>query len=194
MLTSDEVQQFYANALDEGYSTGGAAASPPPLAFLRQLQAGHVQLPSQSLAPSHSQAPALDMPYQMDTFDVAGVEQLYISGGPALSMEQLASPSYLTPLLPASEAYPGSSADAFALSMDQSQPAMYSEYTHAQQDEPMAAQQSVPWEEQFFEAYQRQIHTIFTLAHHGNLRDIGFNLLDASNCLLGNVEALGKLS
>lgn len=184
MLTSDEVQQFYANALDEGYSTG---VSPPPLAFLRELQARHVH------PPSHSLAPAPDMPYQMDTFDLAGVEQLYISGGPALSMEeQLASHEYLPPLLPVSESYPESIADAFAFSMDHSQPSMYSEYEHAQQHEPPAAQESVRWQDQFFEAYHHQIRTIFTLAHHGNLRDIGANLLDASYYLLGNVEALGK--
>ncbi|KAF2485732.1 hypothetical protein BDY17DRAFT_322551 [Neohortaea acidophila] len=183
MLTSDEVQQFYANALDERYSTG---VSPPPLAFLRELQARHAH------PPSHSLAPAPGMAYQMDTFDLTGVEQLYISGGPALSMEQqVASLESLPPLLPVSEGYPGSIADAFAFSMDQSQQSMYSEYEPAQQEEPPATTQSAPSHAQFFEAYHHQIRTIFTLAHHGSLRDIGGNLLVASHYLLDNVEALG---
>lgn len=186
LLTSDEIQQFYTNALDEGYSTG-VTVSPPPPAYLRNMQGADVQLPPPPLAP------APDVPYEMDTFDLSRVGELYISGGPpALSMEQLASQPHLSPLLPVSEGYPGSSTDAFAFSMDESQPPMYIEYSLAQQDEPAVAQQSVPWEERFFEAYQRQIHTIFTLAHHGNLRDIGVNLLDASHHLLDNVEALGK--
>lgn len=73
--------------------------------------------------------------------------------------------------------------------MDPSQTMPYIPYT---QQPPHTSQLQVPSEESPFEHYQWQIRNIFTLARDGALRDVGAHLLEVSQYLLGNVEALGK--
>jgi hypothetical protein len=52
-------------------------------------------------------------------------------------------------------------------------------------------QQSGPGYDQAFNDYQTRVRTIFTWVHDGTLRDVGQQLLQISQYLLGNAEALG---
>ena len=73
--------------------------------------------------------------------------------------------------------------------MDPIQPGAYAQQPHytAQQQQPQS-------DDQAFDRYQAQIRAIFTYARDGSLRDIAQQLLDVSNYLLGNAEALGTWS
>lgn len=73
--------------------------------------------------------------------------------------------------------------------MDPSQ-AAYSVYAPQPQ---YTAQQQLPSVEEFFDRYQNQVRTVFTLAREGSLQDIGAQLLSISQTLLGNAQILGKI-
>lgn len=65
----------------------------------------------------------------------------------------------------------------------------YSAYTTQPQ---YAAQQQMPSIDEFFDRYQNQVRTVFTLAREGSLQDIGPQLLSISQTLLGNAQVLGE--
>lgn len=73
--------------------------------------------------------------------------------------------------------------------MDPSHPAAYTAYP---QQAHYAPQQQAQTTDEAFERYQTQVRTIFTMAHECSLRDVGTQLLEISQYLLGNAEGLGE--
>lgn len=74
--------------------------------------------------------------------------------------------------------------------MDPSQAGAYAAYVQQPQYQ---AQQQAPPIDQNFDRYQAQIRTVFTLARDGALRDVGPQLRDVSQYLLGHAEMLGEI-
>lgn len=72
--------------------------------------------------------------------------------------------------------------------IDPSQGGQYAAY--AQQPQ-YTAQQPTRTVDQAFNEYQTRIRSIFTLVRDGTLRDVGTNLIQISQYLMGNAEALG---
>ena len=122
-----------------------------------------------------------------------GQPQYFLAGqGVPVSVAELASQN-----VPSQYPHPDTYADAGSSAlhayptnvMDPSQTGTYNPYAQQTQYTPLAP---ISPDEQPFENYHVQIRNIFTLARDGTLRDIGVRLLDVSQYLLGNVEALGK--
>lgn len=128
-------------------------------------------------------------------FRVPQTAQYYLAGQPGqasasaaeLSTAQLPSQyqqpdTYPQPGPSTAQAYPSNL-------MDPSQSGAFT--TYVQQPQYAAQQQAAPIDHGF-DHYQTQIRTIFTLARDGALRDSASRLLDVSQYLIGNAEALGK--
>lgn len=94
---------------------------------------------------------------------------------------------------PQPDTYPVTAAHAVGAfptsAMDPSQPGVYHPYVQQAQ---FAPQLQVLSDEQRLENYHLQVRNIFTLARDGALQNVGAHLLEVSQYLLGNVEALGK--
>ena len=129
-------------------------------------------------------------------FGVPQTAQYYLAGqpgptsasAPELSTQQIPShyqqpDTYPQPGPSSAQAYPGTLMD----------PSQSGAYTAFVQQHQYPTQQQAPPIDQGFDRYQNQVRTIFTLARDGVLRDIGTPLLEISQYLLGNAEALGRI-
>lgn len=213
-----DAQQVYGLTSSAQYGTG-PTMQPSPLHYAQEIPApeaarqqshqypqygsnllyGMGQPPgSQAAQPSYEQVP----PYRQRPGSASetlatqfGVPQYYLAGQavPAgATVPELATQN-VPSQYPQPDTYPDSGPSAAhaypANVMDPSQSATYNPYAQQPQYTP---QLQIPSDEQAFESYQAQVRNIFTLARDGSLRDVGARLLEISQYLLGNVEALGE--
>lgn len=73
--------------------------------------------------------------------------------------------------------------------IDPSQSGSYAAYSQQPQYGSQQPAQSV---DQAFNDYQSHVRSIFTAVRDGTLRDVGQQLMQISQYLLGNTEALGE--
>jgi len=154
------------------------------------------QQPSQSAyeqVPQYRQRPSAASETLATGFGVPQAAQYYLAGqagptsapAPELTGQQIAAQyqqaTYPQPGPSASQSYPSAMVDS-------SQSGAYA--TYAQQPQ-YTTQQPGHTVDQAFNEYQSRVRSIFTLVRDGTLRDVGTHLLQISQYLLGNAEALG---
>ncbi|KAI7539547.1 hypothetical protein KC331_g9688 [Hortaea werneckii] len=143
--------------------------------------------------PQYRQRPGAASETVPTGFGVPQTTQYYLAGqtgptsapAPDLAGQQLPTQYQQTPYsqtaVSAPQTYPSTM-------IDPSQGGQYAAYSQQPQ---YTAQQQTRTVDQAFNEYQTRIRSIFTLVRDGTLRDVGTNLIQISQYLMGNAEALG---
>lgn len=180
---SQPQQQQYQSYGGNNYMYGMA----PPQAQTPSTQTAYEHMPQ------YRQRPGAASETMPAGFGVPQTAQYYLAGqaGPTsaptsdLTGQHLPSQyqqtTYAQPGPSASQSYPSTM-------MDPSQSGAYASYAQQSNYTTQTSAQNV---DQAFNEYQARIRSIFTMAREGTLRDIGTHLLQISQYLTGNAEALG---
>ncbi|EMC92197.1 hypothetical protein BAUCODRAFT_77809 [Baudoinia panamericana UAMH 10762] len=186
MQVSDPQRQAQ-HATYQPYGGGMAYGMAPP------------QIPSQSTGPVYEQAsqyrqrPSGASETLSAQYGVPQAAQYYLAGqagptsapAPELSAQQVPAQyqqaGYPQPGPPVPQPYPSTMTDP-------SQSGAYATYA---QQAPYGTQQATPSVDQEFNTYRSRVRQIFAMVRDGALYDVGQHLMQISQYLLGNAEALG---
>ncbi|KAF2764124.1 hypothetical protein EJ03DRAFT_40439 [Teratosphaeria nubilosa] len=135
---------------------------------------------------SHSETLATGFGVPQASYYIAG-QNVPTSAAPGSDLTGQLSASY-TPTAGYQQAAASTQQTYPSTMIDPTQASAYATYTQQSQ---YNSSQSTSSGDQAFNEYQQRVRSIFTMVREGTLRDIGTHLLQISQYLLGNAEALG---